>query len=278
VDFTVTFSEDVTGISTSDPLEDFELYTTGVSGAFITTVSGSGSVYTVTVNTGSGNGTIRLDIPDTATIFASSNNAPIELPYRSGEEYTILKTTSATFKSSAANDGWITESSETSNSGGVMNSTNLTLFVGDATGNKQIRAILHFDTSSLPDNAVVTNMTLKVKQQGAVTGVSPFTFGSLYVDMRNPAFGSSALELADFNFAAKKVKSAVFNPNPVSGWFSARFNTGGRSYVNRTGVTQLRLYFSVDDNDNNIADFIRFHSGNAAAGDRPKLVIQYYVP
>jgi hypothetical protein len=96
--------------------------------------------------------------------------------------------------------------------------------------------------------------------------------------MRNPAFGSSSLELADFNFAAKKVKSAVFNPNPVSGWFSARFNNGGKLYVNRTGVSQLRLYFSVDDNNNNIADFIRFFSGNAAAGDRPKLLITYTIP
>jgi hypothetical protein len=278
VDFTVTFSEDITDLSTVDPFDDFELYSTGVTGAAITAVSGSGSIYTVTVNTGSGNGTIRLDIPDTATIFDSSNNPFIDFPYMEGEEYAILKTTSATLKSSAANDGWILESSETSNTGGTLNSTQTTFNVGDDASNNQYRAILHFDTSALPDTAVVTNMTLKIKQQGNVNGVSPFTFGSLYVDMRNPAFGNAILELGDFNFAAKKVKPAVFNPNPVSGWFSARFNTGGNLYVNRTGTTQLRLYFSVDDNNNNIADFIRFYSGNASAGDRPKLLITYYVP
>jgi hypothetical protein len=152
-----------------------------------------------------------------------------------------------------------------------MNSAATTITLGDDAADRQYRAIMHFDTSSLPDTAVVTNMTLKIKQQGNVVGVSPFSFASLYVDMRNPAFGGSALELADFNFAAKKVKSAVFNPIPVSGWFSARFNNGGRLYVNRTGVTQLRLYF-------NVADFIRFFSGNAAAGDRPKLLIQYQLP
>jgi CSLREA domain-containing protein len=185
---------------------------------------------------------------------------------------------SSTFKSSAANDGWILESSENRNTGGTMNSAATTITLGDDAADRQYRSILHFDTSSLPDTAVVTNMTLKIKQQGNVTGVSPFTFGSLYVDMRNPAFGNSILELVDFSFAAKKVKPAVFNPNPVSGWFSARFNTGGKLYVNRTGVTQLRLYFSVDDNNNNIADFIRFYSGNASAGDRPKLLITYYLP
>jgi hypothetical protein len=34
----------------------------------------------------------------------------------------------------------------------------------------------------------------------------------------------------------------------------------------------------VDDNNNNIADYIRFYSGNASAGDRPKLLITYYLP
>jgi hypothetical protein len=121
-------------------------------------------------------------------------------------------------------------------------------------------------------------MTLKIKQQGSVAGTDPFTFASLYVDMRNPAFGNSILELIDFNFAAKKVKSAVFNPNAVSGWYSARFNNGGNLYVSRTGVTQLRLYFSTGDNNNSITDFIRFYSGNAAAGDRPKLIITYSLP
>jgi hypothetical protein len=273
VNFNVTFSEDVTGVD----VDDFTLTKTGsISGESVASVSGSGSAYTVSVNTGSGTGTLRLDVPDTATIQDASAIDLDGLPFTSGQVYT--KIISVTYKSTPANDGWILESTETSNTGGTMNSAATTLTLGDDAADKQYRAILHFDTSSLPDNAVVTSLILKIKQQGAVTGVSPFTFGSLYVDMRNPSFGGSSLELADFNFAAKKVKSAVFNPNPVSGWFSARFNNGGRLYVNRTGVTQLRLYFSVDDNNNNIADFIRFFSGNASADSRPKLLIQYELP
>jgi hypothetical protein len=273
VNYTVTFSEDVQNVDVSD----FTLTkSSGISGESVSAVSGSGSTYTVTVNTGSGSGTLRLDVPVSATIQDLFNNSLGGLPFTSGESYT--KVVSATYKSAAANDGWILESSETSNSGGTMNSAATTLTLGDDATDKQYRAILHFDTSALPDTAVVTNMTLKIKQQGAVTGVSPFAFGSLYIDMRNPAFGGSPLELTDFNFAAKKVKSAIFNPNAVENWFSARFNTGGNLYVNRTGTTQLRLYFSVDDNNNNIADFIRFYSGNASAGNRPKFLITYYVP
>jgi N-acetylneuraminic acid mutarotase len=185
---------------------------------------------------------------------------------------------SLTVKSAPANDGWILESAEASNAGGSLNSAATTIVLGDDGSDREYRAILHFDTSALPDNAVVTNMTLKIKQQGSVAGANPFSFASLYVDMRNPAFGSSILEIVDFNFAAKKIKSAVFNPTPASGWYSARFNNGGNLYVSRTGVTQLRLYFSTGDNNNSITDFIRFYSGNAAAGDRPKLIITYSLP
>ncbi len=63
--FTATFSKAVTGVDAAD----FALTTTGgIAGASITGVSGSGSVYTVGVNTGSGSGTIVLDVVDNDSI------------------------------------------------------------------------------------------------------------------------------------------------------------------------------------------------------------------
>lgn len=67
VTFTVTFSASVTGVTTTD----FSLTTTGVSGASITSVAGSGSSYTVSVNVGSGAGTVRLDLLDDDTIVST---------------------------------------------------------------------------------------------------------------------------------------------------------------------------------------------------------------
>jgi hypothetical protein len=88
VDFTVTFSESFTDVDAGD----FTLTTSGVSGATIGGVSGSDSVYTVTVNTGSGNGTIRLDVPVGATITDLAGNPLGGLPFTSsGESYTIQK-------------------------------------------------------------------------------------------------------------------------------------------------------------------------------------------
>lgn len=88
VRFIVTFSENVTGVDTSD----FSLTTSGsISGASVTSVSGSGTTYTVTVNTGSGNGTIRLDVPSGATITDLAGNLLSGLPFTSGQAYDVQR-------------------------------------------------------------------------------------------------------------------------------------------------------------------------------------------
>jgi hypothetical protein len=91
-DFTVTFSEAVTGVDTSFPFNDLALTVTGVTGASITSVTlVSDTKYTVAVNTGTGSGTIRLDIPVGASITDLSENPLAGLPYTSGESYTVVK-------------------------------------------------------------------------------------------------------------------------------------------------------------------------------------------
>jgi CSLREA domain-containing protein len=87
VDFIVTFSEAVSGVDTSD----FSLTTSGVTGTFITGVSGSGATRTISVNTGSGSGTIRLDLHDDDSITDSASN-PLDGNFLSGDLYTIDKT------------------------------------------------------------------------------------------------------------------------------------------------------------------------------------------
>ncbi len=87
VDFTVTFSADVTGVDTGD----FVLTTSGIKNASVSGVAGTGDTYTVTVNTGTRSGTIRLDIPSEATIQDSYGNQPVNLPFTGGEVYTINK-------------------------------------------------------------------------------------------------------------------------------------------------------------------------------------------
>jgi hypothetical protein len=102
VNFTVTLSKVVTGLQMIAPFHDFALYTTGVTGASITGVSGTGNTYTVRVNTGSGYGAVRLDVVDNNSIIDLSGNplGGVNLGdgnYQSGEVYTINKTINATF-------------------------------------------------------------------------------------------------------------------------------------------------------------------------------------
>ena len=184
-----------------------------------------------------------------------------------------------TFTSNPILDGWILESSENSNAGGTLGSYAITFNLGDDAANKQFRAILHFDTSRLPDTAVILKATLKIMKQGLV-GTNPFsTHGLLLADIRKPYFGPTvSLQIGDFQATPSRSAVAEFSVTPVGSWYSAALSNTGRAFVNRAGTTQFRLRFATDDNNNHVADYIKFYSGNASAAMRPKLIISYYVP
>ncbi len=188
------------------------------------------------------------------------------------QDCTINQT--AALSSIAANDGWVLESGEKTNKGGTKNSTASTFSIGDNANNKQYLGILHFDTS-LPAGAVVTSATLNIKKMGQAGNINLFTkFGGLFIDTKKPGFGTPTLSIGDFQ-AAGIQNIAKFNNTPVNGWYNA---TIGSAYINTTGATQFRLRFKLDDNNNFLANYIKFYSGSAIAARRPQLNIQYYVP
>jgi hypothetical protein len=271
VDYTVTFSEDVTGVDVAD----FVLTAT-TTGASVAGVTGTGSVYTVTVYTGTGPGTIRLDLDAGATILDLGVN-PFVGPYTGGEVYNRKAT--MTLSSIGTYDGWVLEYLENSNTGSTVDSTGTHFRVGDALAARQYRAILHFNTGLLPDTAVVTKVTLKVKKSG-VTGTDPFTIlGTLRVDMSKPYFGTAPLAATDFQAAAGLSNVAILSSPSPTNWSSGLLNALGKAFINLTGVTQFRLRFSIDDNDNNAPDYVSFFSGNySVVSARPVLIIEYYVP
>jgi predicted outer membrane repeat protein len=182
----------------------------------------------------------------------------------------------ATFSSAGAQDGWILESTETSNTGGSLNATATTFNLGDDASDRQFRAILSFNTASLPDTATITSVILQIKRQGIV-GTNPFlTHGKILVDIRKGPFGTALLQLTDFNAAASKNNVAQFSNTPLAGnWYSVNLNPTAFAYINKTGITQFRLRFFKDDNDDMGADYLKFFSGNATAAYRPVLIIQY---
>jgi hypothetical protein len=58
---------------------------------------------------------------------------------------------------------------------------------------------------SLPDDAVILKVTLKVKRQGVAGGGNPVTmFQGFMVDIKNGFFGTAALQISAFQAAANK--------------------------------------------------------------------------
>ncbi len=291
VHFTVIFSEPVTGVDSAD----FLVTAFGLSGTSILKVNGDGISFWIDVATGTGNGNLRLDVLDNDTILDL-----VGLPlggiglgngnFTTGELYTISRSVppppnlvTETFRSNGTNDGWVLESAEDSNVGGSTNSNAKVFNLGDDFKDRQYRAILHFPTYYLPDNAVVTRAILMIKGQ-TVVGTDPFTtHQNVQIDICNCLFGPNgffglfSLQPGDFQAPASRDAVGLITNNPVGGWYWSTLDATAFPYINTTGITQLRLEFQLDDNDDLGDDYWKFYSGNTdAQGDRPQLLIEYY--
>ncbi len=264
----------------------------------ITTTDPDGDPMTITAPTkpawltltDNGNGTATLSGTPVAGNLGAN---PVTLAVSDGinspasQSFTINVTSAPpvpetkTFKSNGAQDGWILESAETSNTGGTLNSAASTLNLGDDSAKKQYRSILSFNTSALPDNAVITKVTLRLRRQGVAGGGNPVAlFQGFMVDIKKGSFGTAALTLSDFKTTANKTVGPQ-SPALTAGWYNLNL-TPAKAYINRlatnSGLTQMRLRFKLDDNNNTVANILKLYSGNAAASNRPQLIIEYYVP
>ncbi|HEY5998170.1 MAG TPA: S8 family serine peptidase, partial [bacterium] len=182
---------------------------------------------------------------------------------------------------SQALDGWVLEAAEDAEVGGARNTVGTAVLVGDNAQNRQYRGILSFNTSGLPDNAVIVFATLELKLKASTGNVNfSTTHGRLLVDARKAFFGAvPGVELADFEAPAGTAAAGAFTVNPVAGWHTAAIARAAFPQIDPRGLTQFRIEFAADDDNDGVADYAAFHSGDAVVpADRPALVIQYYVP
>ncbi len=277
--YRVTFSENVKGVDATD----FVLTASGLSGVSIASVTGSGRVYDVSANSGSGFGTLRLDVRDNDTIRDALGNRLGGTGlgngnYTAGPKYTLVRKI-ITFTSLPLVDGWVLESTESSDVGGSA-VANTVLQVGDDAANKQYRSLLYFNTSGLPDNANIVRVTLKILSAGVV-GTDPFgTHGSLLADIRKGYFGTAS-NLQALDFQADPSAAAIGKFVALSGapgWYQLTLSAAQYAYINKAGPTQFRLRFQLDENNDRGVDLIKFYSGEAPAANRPTLVVEYKIP
>jgi titin len=195
---------------------------------------------------------------------------------------TLAPLVTVTFQGLGGEDGFILEASETANTGSTAyasDSNGSAVRSGDNYQDRQYRSIVSFDTSSLPDGATIVSAKLRLRR-GALAGTNPFeTHGICWVDIKGGSGfnGSSALSKEDFEAPADAARVGTLSNAPTTdAWSEAVIGSAGLPFVNRTGRTQFRFYFDLDDNDDSGTDYIGWYSGeNSTADNRPQLVIEY---
>lgn len=149
------------------------------------------------------------------------------------------------FPNSDNRDGYVKAGADGSGPAVGTLEGSLGLAVGRGADGKHSRTVLSFDTSSLPDDAVIESAHLTVTHAsgGGDPWASPVG-NSLAVDIRRGCFGDCPIEAADW-LAAPTAATVATLPRFTSGTASStRFTAPGLDAINRAGSTQLKLRFA----------------------------------
>jgi hypothetical protein len=181
------------------------------------------------------------------------------------------------YLSNPGHDGWILERSETNNTGFTKDNTDSgpsALRIGDSASlHKQYKSIVSFDTSSITTAKTVVQAKLRV-YCGDIVGEQISELGNVKVELKSEGFyqpGSTAqppyedLHTSDFQAPADAVMAPVSAMPSVDSWYEIPLDATVLPFINRSGYTQIRLSFFVDD-DNDVPssdDYVGFFSGNS---------------
>ncbi|HOJ50681.1 MAG TPA: PHB depolymerase family esterase [Spirochaetota bacterium] len=209
--------------------------------------------------TGYSNGTYSLK----AVAYDAAGNSAID----NDTSVTVSNSGSSTtvsFNSISTDDGYVKANADGSS---PAVGTYTTLAIGRGSDGKYNRAILSFDTSSIPDNAVITRAYIVVTYSS--NSGDPWANGnSLVIDIKNGYFGSaSTIGTDDWAAAATASVIATIDKFTSGTKQSSDFNTSGLSAINKTGKTQLKLRFA---NNQTSTAYIFIKEGTSA-----KLYVTY---
>ncbi len=226
--------------------------------------------YTLAWNSsGTSNGTHVLSARAIDLAGNTGTSAPVNVTVTGGSGGGSPVT--VVFSNEDANDGYI-KATATGGSAAVGTlEAYYGLAIGRGTDGNYNRAVLSFDTSSLPDNAVVTSATLTIAYRSASGDPWGNPAGNtMVVDVRTGCFGACTIEAADWAAAGTSTGSAQIPSFAGGNQASTVFDTAGRAAINRTGRTQARLRFSANQTATN---YLWIDKGASA-----KLSVTYTLP
>lgn len=146
----------------------------------------------------------------------------------------------------------------------------INLAIGAGWDAKISRAIVSFDTSSLPPAANIVRACLQVRYNSGVG--QPWQDRQLQIDVKSGKFGSAShCQTRDWDEPATAAGVATIAPFGSGLKDSSDFNAQGREAINCSGRTQMRLYFHphADMQPNNYL----FLSN----GEDVKLIVEYTI-
>ena len=205
------------------------------------------------------------------------------------------------FRSNGRNDGSILEYAEDAWVGGKINPAGRSIFVGDDSRRRASIGILDFDTSLLPDEAVITGAYLQLRVTSFPTRYgNPYTvLGELYADIYPGYYGDyPKLEVDPTGMYADDFSYVMYD---VWDYFSHATRSGDNIFVNLENAwsvdpyerTQVAVYFMFFDdgvhicfdafgcnnNTDSLSQGLSFASGNHANTNvRPLLTVFYDYP
>ncbi|MFD1631491.1 MBG domain-containing protein [Pseudopedobacter beijingensis] len=254
ISFDVSFSKSVTGVDAAD----FTLTITGgVTGAAVSSVSGSGSVYTVTVSTGTGDGIIRLDLNSSPTGIKDNAGNDIAGGYTAGQSYTIDKTAPVvsgvtnswiynTNKTITFNEGTATLNGSAFTSGTTVSAEgSFTLIVTDAAGNT---ATVSFTIDKTPPTTTIATLVLSddsgVSSTDFITNVAAQTLsGTLSANLQTGETVHISLDNgANYQLATATVGLNTFSLSGVTLSGSSTINVHVADQAGNKGTVYSQAY------------------------------------
>ena len=260
--FVVTFSESVTGVAAGD----FTLTTTNTPGGTalattgISSITGSGSSYTVTVSGVTGDGTLRLDLNANSSGITDASGIGATAGFTGGDVYTIEHTppsvasitATGASHNNAASEQYLVAFSE--NVTGVVGSDFTATAGGTVTDTGISVTAVSASAYLVTVNGVAGDGTLRLDLKSSGTGITDtagnaisagFTGGDVYaVDHTPPSASSITTAGVNPSNAAAETFTVTFSES-VTGVTSADFTAASTGTVADTGITVTPVTGSV---------------------------------